>query len=295
VALRALEEMLELSYSIQFANICATVSGGGSMCMYMTRCTVALLALLVSLSLPARAAYTAATVKGSYSFLLNAWTATPGANSASLGILTFDGVGGVSGSFLQLNSTSQQHFDVESGSAYSVLPNGTGSMTLTTSSGKLFFAFALTSVSGGTAQQLQLLSIMPIADVVSAGTAVAVNLSGSGSNADLKGAYGLLVNNWQADSSWPMIGAVGTFRFDGVSGVTFFYTQEVGGVPSTQRLTGTYSVGSDGSGSMVLGTGVTAVTLDFAINSVHKSVATGFQFLNGTPNFPVSTGTATRQ
>ena len=38
------------------------------MYMYMTRCTVALLALLVSLSLPARAAYTAATVKGSCSF-----------------------------------------------------------------------------------------------------------------------------------------------------------------------------------------------------------------------------------
>ena len=110
------------------------------MYMYMTRCTVALLALLVSLSLPARAAYTAATVKGSYSFLLNTWTATPGANSASLGILTFDGVGGVSGWFLQLNSTnstSQQHSDVESGNAYSVLPNGTGSMTLITSSGKL--------------------------------------------------------------------------------------------------------------------------------------------------------------
>jgi hypothetical protein len=137
VVLRALEEILELSHSIQFANTCATVLRGGSMYMYMTRCTVALLALLVSLSLPARAAYTAATVKGSYSFLLNTWTATPGANSVSLGILTFDGVGGVSGSFLQLNSTSQQHSDVESGCAYSVLPNGTGSMTLITSSGKL--------------------------------------------------------------------------------------------------------------------------------------------------------------
>lgn len=263
----------------------------------MKRCTVGLFALLVFLSLPARAAYTTATVKGSYSFLLNEWTATPGTNSASVGVLTFDGIGGVSGSFLQVTSTGPQHFDVENGSVYSVERNGAGSMSLVTSSGTLPFAFMMASVSGGVAQQLQLLLLNPTgANVVSAGTAMAINLSSPGSNANLKGTYSLLINNWQADPSWPMIGAVGGLRFDGTSSVTFSYMQEVGGVSSTQTMLGTYSIDTDGSGTMVFGTGASAVTYDFAINDVRKSIATGVQFLNGSSNVSVvSTAVATRQ
>jgi hypothetical protein len=265
----------------------------------MKRCTVALLALLAFLSLPARAAYTATTVKGSYSFLLNEWTATSGTNSASLGVLMFDGIGGVSGSFLQVTNTGRQQFNIESGSAYSVKLTGAGSMSLVISSGTLPFAFVLTSVSGGVAQQLQLLLLNPTtANVVTAGTAVAINLPGPGSNANLKGTYGFLFNDWQADSSTLTWGAVGRIRFDGVSGVTFYSTQELDGVSQTQTLVGTYSVDTDGSGTMVFGTGANAVTFDFAINAVRKSIAAGLQFLNGNGNASnnvVSTGTAILQ
>jgi hypothetical protein len=262
----------------------------------MTRHAVVLLVSLIFVSLPARAAYTTAAVKGSYSFLLNSWTATPGVNSASLGVLIFDGAGNVSGSFFQVTGSSQIQFNIQRGT-YSVMSNGTGSMTLKTTASEVFFyAFAITSASGGVAQQLQIMALIPVQDIVSAGSASIINLSGSGSNASLKGTYGLLLNNWQADSSWPMIGAVGIFRFDGIGGVTLFCTQEVGGVPSTLSLTGTYSVSADGSGSMVLGTGVTAATYDFAINSVRNAVATGFQFVNGTANTTaVSTGSASLQ
>jgi hypothetical protein len=265
----------------------------------MKRCTVALLALLAFFSLPARAAYTAATVKGSYGVLLNEWTATPGTNSASLGVLTFDGMGGVSGSFLQVTETGEQEFNIESGSVYSVKPSGVGSMSLVTSEGTLPFAFVLTSVSGGVAQQLQLLLLNPTtANVVTAGTAVAINLAGSGSNANLKGTYSFLFNDWQADSSTVIWGAVGDVKFDGVNGVTLHYTQELDGVSQTQTLVGSYLVDTDGSGTMVFGTGANAVTLDFAINTVRESIATGLQFLNGNgnpSNNVVSTGTAILQ
>jgi hypothetical protein len=46
---------------------------------------------------------------------------------------------------------------------------------------------------------------------------------------------------------------------------------------------------------MVFGTGANAVTFDFAINTLRKSIATGLQFLNGNGNSSnnvVSTGTA---
>jgi hypothetical protein len=265
----------------------------------MKRSTVALLALLAFFSLPAQAAYTAATVKGSYSFLLNEWTAAPGTNSASLGVLTFDGIGGVSGSFLQVTNTGRQQFNIESGSAYSVKRTGAGSMSLVTSSGTLPFAFVLASVSGGVAQQLQLLLLNPTtANVVTAGTAVAINLPGPGSNANLKGTYGFLFNDWQAESSTNIWGAVGSIRFDGASSVTLSYTQEEDGVSQTQTLVGTYSLATDGSGTMVFGTGANAATFDVAINTVRNSIATGLQFLNGNgnpSNNVVSTGTAILQ
>ena len=263
----------------------------------MKRCTVALLVLFIVGTLPARAAYTTATVKGSYSFLLNEWTPTVGTDSASVGLLTFDGLGGVSGSFLQMTDTGPQEFNIESGSSYSVAGNGTGSMTLVTSSGALPFSFVLTSVSGGVAQQLQLLLRNPtVTNVVSAGTAVAINLSSPSSNASLKGTYSFLINDWQAGSNATMIGAVGILRFDGVGSVTFSYTQEVGGVSSTQTMVGTYSVETDGSGTMAFDIGTNNVIYDLVMNNVRNSVATGFQFLNGSENFNVvSTGTASRQ
>jgi hypothetical protein len=260
---------------------------------------VALLMLLSMFSLPARAAYSAATVKGSYSFLLNEWTTTSGTNSSTIGVLTFDGVSEVSGGILQVTNTSRQQFNIESGSTYSVERNGTGSLNLVTSSGTLPFSIVLSSVSGGVAQQFQLLLLNPTgANTVTAGTAVAVNLSSAGSAANLKGTYSVLINLWQANPNLPMIGAVGSATFDGVGSVTLSYTQEVGGVSSTQTVTGTYSVATDGSGTMVFGSGAAAVTFDFAINNVRKSIARGLQFLNGGGdggNNIVSTATAILQ
>lgn len=265
----------------------------------MKHCSVALLLLLVSLSLPARAEYTAASVKGSYSYLLNEWTATSGTNSATLGILDFDGVGGVSGSFLQVTNAGQQEFNIEGGSTYSVERNGTGSMSLVTSSGTIPFTFVLGSVSGRVAQQLQLLLLNPTAtNVVTAGTAVAINLSGSGSNANLKGTYSFLFNDWQANPNTLIWGAVGDLTFNGAGGVTLVFTQESDGTSQTQTLVGAYSVQTDGSGQMVFGTDEDTVTFDFAINTVRKSIARGLQFLNGdglSSNNVVSTATAILQ
>lgn len=259
---------------------------------------VALLAILALLSLPARAAYTTATVNGSYSFLLNNWTPVSGGNSASLGILSFDGIGGVSGSFLQMTSSGPQNFAIQSGSTYSVERNGTGSMSLVTTSGILPFTFVLTSVSGRVARQLQLLFLNTSAtNGAIAGTAVAIYLPGPGNNANLKGVYSFLFNDWQADPNTPVWGAVGTLRFDGKNSVTFSYSQELEGVSQTQTVVGTYSVDAEGSGTMVFSIDQATATFVFGINNVHESIARGLQFMNAGSdgNNTISTGSATLQ
>lgn len=256
----------------------------------MKRFTFPLLALLAFFSLPARAAYTSAAVQGDYTYLLDAWTVSPGTNAATAGLLVFDGSRGVSGSVFQLTSTSQQQFPIETGSVYSVEPDGFGSMTLHTSGGMFQFAFVLTSVSSGVAQGLQLLLLKPSnSEVVTTGTAFAINLSALGNNTYLKGTYSFILNNWQADPSAPILGAVGELKFDGAGGVTLYSRFELRGVEQVQTSVGTYSVTTDGAGSMSFG----PATYYFGVNALRGSIATGFWFI-GNPN-GVETATAILQ
>ncbi len=262
---------------------------------------VVMLVFFALAGVPAQAAYSAANVKGSYSVLFNEWTEPTGSEGAVLGMVDFDGVGAVSGSFTVVNSTGLDVLTISSGSSYSVKANGSGSMTLvltgTGSPGTVQIDFVLNSVSGSIAKSLQMLAVnsKTTNTNVVAGTAVATGLSGSASAANLKGAYSFLLNIWTAGTQQAILG---TFSFDGASKVTLTYTQQQGpGSVSKGTGSGTYSVTTDGTGSMNLAlSNGNSATEDFAINSVSAGVSKGFQTLETDSNTTFTvTGAAVHQ
>jgi hypothetical protein len=216
--------------------------------------------------------------------LLNKWTATTGDEGGALGILDFDGVSVVTGSITIVNSTGLEVATISSGSSYSVKANGSGSMTLmlTGSGGSQTVQtdFVLNSVSSAVAKGLQVLKVNGSTSEthVSAGAAIATGLSGSATAANLKGTYSFLLNIWTLGTQQAILG---TFSFDGVSKVTLTYTQQQGPGSTTKGTgSGTYSVNTDGSGSMILTlSNGNSATEDFVINSVSGGVAKGFQTL----------------
>jgi len=97
----------------------------------------------------------AANLKGTYSFLLNNWTA--GTQQVVLGTFTFDGVSKVTVSFTQQDGPGSLTHGTGSGT-YAVNTDGSGSMTLALSNGSTpTLDFAMNSVSGSVAKGLQLL------------------------------------------------------------------------------------------------------------------------------------------
>jgi hypothetical protein len=260
-----------------------------------SRFMVAVCALIVGFSLSAQASYTAANVKGSYSFLLDKWTTITGDNSGVLGLLTFNGVSAVSGEFVELTSAGVQTRTLETDSTYTVKSTGAGSMKLVTTEGTLTLDFVLTSVSDDVARQLQLLETSPSADNYAiTGSAIAIGLSKSASAANLKGTYSFLANFWIADAT-SQEALVGTATFDGVSKVTLSYTRESDAAATPVTVIGTYSVDSNGSGSIALPktNGDFKIAVVFVLNSVVDSIATGGQFLSGKTG--VITGTIVLQ
>jgi hypothetical protein len=243
--------------------------------------------------------YTAANVKGGYSFLLNKWPGPTSPDGAVLGRLNFDGASAVSGFFTVIDSGSLTVYSILAGSTYSVNPNGSGSIALNLSGGGTDrFSFVLNSVTGSIAKSLQLLVINNSDNNsnVIAGTANSINLSGPATAANLKGAYSLLLNWWTPETQQAL---VGTIVFDGKSKVTLSFTEQQGpGSVTTGTGKGTYSVKSNGSGSIGLQlSNGTTMQLDLVLNSVSGAVAKGLQLLDVTnPSGPsVDTGTAVYQ
>jgi hypothetical protein len=98
------------------------------------------------------------------------------------------------------------------------------------------------------------------------------------SDSSLKGSYSFLTNLWTADVNTNEFGMVGVMRFDGEGKVTGSYTSVSAGVVETGTLGGTYSVNSNGTGSLDFTTGSTS---QFAIilNRVDDKVAHGVELL----------------
>jgi hypothetical protein len=262
---------------------------------------VVLLILFTFTNISAAAIYTAANVKGSYSFLTNRWNTPSGGQGAEIGILNFDGAGAVTSGFMTiLNDGTLVQTTITTGSTYSVSANGSGSMALNLTgggiNGTLPVGFVLNSVSGSIAKSLRLLELDSTNQSgVLAGTANLINLSSPATAAKLKGTYSILLNWWT--NTAPQQALVGAIKFDGVSKVTLSFTDRQGfALATTGTGSGTYSVSSDGSGSisLTLSNGTT-IQFDLVMNSIAgTSVAKGIQLLDVTdPSSPsVETGTA---
>ncbi len=115
------------------------------------------------------------------------------------------------------------------------------------------------------------------------------------SNASLKGSYSFLTILWTTNVNTSPFGMVGVMTFDGAGNVTGSYTSVTGGVAQTGTLGGTYSLNSNGTGTITLTTGSTAqfaITLD----STAAKVAHGVQLLQtNDSNNEIVSGTAVLQ
>jgi len=236
------------------------------------------------------------SLNGSYGFLLAKWTSTSSENAWNvLGVISFDGAGNVSGSFTENTAGS-----VDTGTftgTYSVKSNGTGSMSLTISNGGKTTLALVIDASTKTLQLMGTYCKNKPCDSVSSGTAIA-QVSKSFSNASLKGAYGRLANKWTPDPKQPAEAGVAVATFDGAGNVKISGTDNTAGKVTTDTSKGTYSVNSDGTGSLdVTDSKGNEVKAALVINSAGK----GYQVLvtslpcGSSCGNMVMSGTATHQ
>ena len=260
---------------------------------------VLLCLFLVTLSASAQvrpAKYSNKSLKGAYSFLADTWLSNPSDSpQSSLGIFSFDGAGN-----LTVTVTINESGTVMTGTGtgtYSVAKTGTGSMNITLSFGNTV-TFAIVLDSAGKSFQFLQTSCTGCGGTstdVDEGTATAMGAS-SFSNASLKGSYEWLALKWTSSQNSNAAVRVGTATFDGVSNVNTAGTQVIAGQASSYSASGTYSVNSDGSGSMNM-TDKSGGT--FTVSLVINTAGKGFQHMitasSGDFTGYVSDGTATKQ
>lgn len=235
--------------------------------------------LTLALALSAQAAgFSNASLKGSYSFLINLRTAnvnTP--QFAMVGIMAFDGAGNVTGSYTSISSHTVQTGAL--GGTYSVKSNGSGMIDLT-SGLTAQYAITLNSTAAGVAQGVQLLRTDDTNNEIVSGIALLQSTTaGKYTVASLKGNFALQYNPWTDDATLAEDGGVGIFSFDGKgnikgSVIIMYDGGQVGG-----PFTATYKVASDGSGT-ISGIGKHSLQMAFALNSVAAGEAKGLQFLD---------------
>jgi len=209
-------------------------------------------AMVVPMALARAPAFNNGSLKGSYGFQLPRWTSDSTQNAqVIIGVMTFDGVGNVRGSFT-VNSAGTVTTGTLSGT-YAVNANGTGSTSFRTSDGGgATLALAIDAAS----KNLQLLQTKCtsgpcVGNYVASGTAVAQALS-SCSKASIKGGFGFLISKWTPDPAQLAQSVLGIATFDGLGNVKVSETVNQAGTVVTVKLSGSYSVNSDCTGSYAL-------------------------------------------
>ncbi|MGA2003673.1 MAG: hypothetical protein ABSG70_09845 [Terriglobales bacterium] len=239
-----------------------------------------LIFMAIAIVLPAQAAtFSNASLKGSYSFLTNLWTANVSTNQfGMLGVMAFDGAGNVTGSY-----TSVAWDTVQGGAfsgTYAVGSNGIGTISLTTGL-TAQFAITINSTVAKMADGVQLLQTNDSNNEIISGTAVLQSNPAATYNlASLKGNFSLLWNTWTADASLAQDAGTGLISFDGKGNITGSGTSMYQGVAYPTTLTGTYTMNSNGTGIMTLKTnGGGTSEWGFALNAVKADKAKGLQIL----------------
>jgi hypothetical protein len=259
-----------------------------------------LIFMTIALAFSAQATtFSNASLKGGYSFLTNLWTANVNTNQfAMVGVMTFDGAGNVTGSYTQ-NSGGSVTAGILGGT-YTVNSNGTGAIVLTAGL-TAQFAITLLSTAGGVADGVRLLQTNDSNNEVISGTALLQSSNAETySVASLKGNFAFQGNQWTADVTEAQSSTIGAFKFDGTGGFKGSETTMYAGELSSGPFTGTYTVNSDGTGTLS-GTSKHNHHLQFAfaLNSVTAGQAKGLQVVatepgNGNGNY-VDTGTMLKQ
>ncbi len=254
--------------------------------------------VMLALALSVQAAsFSNASLKGGYSFLANRRTAnvnTP--QLAAVGVMTFDGVGNVTGSYTSISDHAVQSGAL--GGTYLVKSNGTGILSLTTGL-TAQFAITLNSTAAGVAHGVQLLQTDDTSNEVVSGTALLQSTTaGKYTAASSKGNFALQYNPWTDDASLPEDGGVGIFSFDGKGSIKGSVTIMFDGGQVGGPFKATYKVNSDGSGT-ITGIGKHSLRIAFVLNSVAAGQAKALQFLDtntgdGSGNL-VITGNALKQ
>jgi hypothetical protein len=259
------------------------IRGSRQVC-FLLFCTVVLV-------LSAQAAtFSNGSLQGSYAFLGSRWTADMSAPQGG-GVLTFDGVGNFTESYTGMVNGALVSETIIG--TYLVNPNGTG--TITFSSGWQW-AIVVNSTSAKIAHGIQLLLATNLG-LNEVGPSTALLQSSTPKTytvANVKGNFSFQSDEWTADPSQPIYAKNGLFTFDGkgnVKGSSSY--MEGGGTLQTETFTGTYTVASNGMGTILLSTGTQYV---FVLNTATATVANGLQIVqtNTTGNVAIC-GIAQRQ
>lgn len=212
-------------------------------------------------SVYASAACSNATLAGNYGFTITGVDGT-GQLSASVGQLTADGKGNVTGIFTVSNA-GVISTNVALTGTYSVNTNCTGATTITPSGGAAT-SFSLVVVSSGAQFELA---------ETKAGTSQYGYALAQGkaicTNAGIKGTAGFRGGGY--DSSLSPNAWAGQVKLDGLGGVTGSETASFGGSIQTFTLTGTYSVSSNCTGTATFNGGPTPAHTYFVIVNGGKS------------------------
>jgi hypothetical protein len=264
-----------------------------------TRALTLTLALCLSSLIAANRLWAAPVTSpmGSYGILLNEWPSSNTGNdktSGLLGVLNFDGAGNVTATYTKVNLD----FTVKTGRAtgtYSPNPDGSNTVNLTFDDGSVWTLAAVVT-DGGSGLQFLVTGGDPM-NTFKGNPNPAQVISGTGRTLSTQGtlaagAYGYLIIGWPDARNKPD-NLFGIINFDGAGNLNGSYTLVNGrpaAVPGT--LSGTYSVSSDGTGSMTL-------NLDLGLSATFAIVVTdggsGILMLESDGGNQVTSGTARMQ
>ncbi len=205
--------------------------------------------LTIALATSAQATFSNASLKGTYSYTANIWSANPNTTETGwLAVITFDGAGNMSASCLAVSENGVQSY-LDHGT-YAVNANGTG--TFSWASGNQS-AITLNSTAAGVAHGVQIVQINYPYNVVIWGSAVLQSTTAQTySVASIKGAFSFQWNQWTVDVNANQAASTGKITFDGKGNLKGSGTTVNGGVVKTGSFTGTYTVNADGSGTAIL-------------------------------------------